>query len=81
MEATLPCGKVYGFVFILAYSRYLFVRFYPRSSMEFFLDGHITAYQEIKGVARSNWYDNLRSVVIGRKPELTQRNRLQFSQI
>jgi len=70
MEATLPFGKVWGFVFILAYSRYLFVRFYPRSSMEFFLDGHIRAYEEIKGVARSNWYDNLRLVVTRRKPEL-----------
>ena len=71
MEAHLPFGKVHGFVFILAYSRYLFVKFYPRSSMEFFLDGHISAYKEIKGAARSNWYDNLRSVVIKRKPELT----------
>jgi hypothetical protein len=68
MEATLPFGKVYGFVFILAWSRYLFVRFYPRSSMEFFLDGHVNAYTEINGTARSNWYDNLKSVVITRKP-------------
>jgi transposase len=71
MEARLPFGKVCGFVFILAYSRYLFVKFYPRSSMEFFLDGHIEAYKEIKGAARENWYDNLHSVVIKRKPELT----------
>lgn len=71
MEATLPFGKVCGFVFILAYSRYLFLKFYPRSSMEFFLDGHIRAYEEIKGAARSTWYDNLKSVVITRKPELT----------
>jgi len=71
MEARLPFGKVYGFVFILAYSRYLFVRFYPRSSMEFFLDGHIEAYKEIKGAARENWYDNLKSVVIRRRPELS----------
>ena len=71
MVANLPFGRVYGFVFILAYSRYLFVRFYPRSSMEFFLDGHISAYDEIGGAARSNWYDNLSSVVIRRKPELT----------
>ena len=71
MEATLPFGKVYGFVFILAYSRYLFLKFYPRSSMEFFLDGHIRAYEEIRGAARRNWYDNLKSVVIKRKPELT----------
>jgi transposase len=70
MEANLPFGKVYGFVFILAWSRYLFVRFYPRSSMEFFLDGHIEAYKEIEGEARENWYDNLKSVVIRRRPEL-----------
>lgn len=71
MEATLPFGKVYGFVFILAYSRYLFVKFYPRSSMEFFLDGHIEAYREITGIARENWYDNLKSVIIRRQPEIT----------
>ena len=71
MEASLPTGKVHAFVFILAWSRYLFVRFYPRSSMEFFLDGHLNAYREIKGAARENWYDNLRTVVIARKPELT----------
>jgi hypothetical protein len=47
MAANLPFGKVHGFVFILAWSRYLFVRFYPRSSMEFFLDGHIEACREI----------------------------------
>jgi transposase len=70
MEANLPFGKVYGFVFILAWSRYLFVRFYPRSSMEVFLDGHVQAYDEIKGVARENWYDNLKSVIITRRPEL-----------
>jgi transposase len=68
MEASLAFGKVYGFVFILTWSRYLFVRFYPRSSMEFFLDGHVSAYKEINGAARSNWYDNLKSVVITRKP-------------
>jgi transposase len=71
MVANLPFGKVYGFIFILAWSRYLFVTFYPRSSMEFFLDGHIKAYAEMKGAARENWYDNLKSVVISRKPELT----------
>ena len=70
MEARLPFGRVCGFAFILAWSRYLFVRFYPRSSMEFFLDGHVNAYDEIGGAARCNWYDNLASVVVRRKPEL-----------
>lgn len=68
MEANLSFGKVHAFVFILAWSRYLFVTFYHRSSMEFFLDGHVRAYKEIGGAARNNWYDNLKSVVITRKP-------------
>lgn len=70
MEAALPFGKVYGFVYILTYSRYLCVRFYLRSSLEFFLDGHIRAHTEMGGVPRVCWYDNLKSVVIQRKPEL-----------
>jgi len=45
MQRTLPFGVVYGFVYILAFSRYLYVRFYPRSSMEFFLDGHMEAFR------------------------------------
>jgi transposase len=71
MEWRLASGKAYGFVFILAYSRYLYVRFYPRHSLEFFLEGHIEAYKEIGGVARRNRYDNLKSVVLSRRPELT----------
>jgi transposase len=71
MQRTLPFGIVYGFVYILSYSRYLYVKFYLRNSMEFFLDGHIEAFRETGGVAGTNRYDNLKSVVISRKPELT----------
>ncbi len=70
MEAKLPFGRVYGFVYILAFSRYLFVKFYPHASMEFFLDGHMQAFSEIGGIARRHRYDNLKSVVTMRKPEL-----------
>jgi len=70
MEVNLPFGRAHGFVFVFAWSRYLFVRFYPRSSMEFFLDGHIEAYREAGGAARENWYDNLKSVVIKREPQI-----------
>lgn len=70
MEWRVPGGPVYGFVFLLAWSRYLCVKFYPRHSLEFFLDGHIEAYREIEGMARRNRYDNLKSVVIQRRPEL-----------
>ncbi len=70
MEERFPWGVTYGFVLILAYSRYLFVRFYPRQSLEFFLQGHIEAYREIGGVAHRHRYDNLKSVVLERSPEL-----------
>jgi transposase len=71
MQRTLPFGVVYGFVYILAFSRYLYVRFYHRNSMEFFLDGHIEAFRETGGVTGTNRYDNLKSVVTSRKPDIT----------
>lgn len=70
MQWSFPFGTVYGFAFILSYSRYLYAGFYPRQSMEFFLDGHISALREIGGVPRGMRYDNLKSVVITRKPEI-----------
>lgn len=66
----IPSGMMYGFVFLLSYSRYLYLRFYPRCTMEFFLDGHIEAFREIGGVPRKCRYDNLTSVVTKRTPEL-----------
>ena len=70
IELRLPWGVAYGFAMILAYSRYLSVRFYPRQSLEFFLEGHIEAYREMGGVARRHRYDNIKTVVIERSPEL-----------
>jgi transposase len=70
IEARLPWGVVYGFSMILAYSRYLYVRFYPRQSLEFFLQGHIEALREMGGVAHRHWYDNIKTVVIQRSPQL-----------
>jgi transposase len=71
MEWRPPCGVLYGFVYLVAYSRYLFVHFYPRHSLEFFLDGHLRAFQEIGGVPHRHRYDNLKSVVLKRTPEIT----------
>jgi len=75
MQRSMPFGVVYGFVYILSYSRYLYAHFYLRSSMEFFLDGHIEAFKEIRGVANRHTYDNLKSVVITRKPDITYNGR------
>lgn len=71
MQRTFSFGVAYGFVFILSYSRYLYCRFYPRQSMEFFLEGHMEAFREISGIPRRGRYDNLKSVVIKRRPEVT----------
>lgn len=70
MVLSLPWGTVYGFVYILAWSRFLVVRFYPRMTFEFFLDGHLEAFRTCKGVAHAHRYDNLKSVVLSRKPTL-----------
>ena len=70
MVLTLPWGTVYGFVYILAWSRYRVVRFFPRMSFEFFLQGHLEAFRECFGVAHALRYDNLKSVVLARKPVL-----------
>lgn len=70
MQWKTSFGMMYGFVFILCFSRYVFVRFYPRCTMEFFLEGHIEAFKEIGGVPHRCTYDNLSSVVIKRIPEL-----------
>jgi len=70
MEWKAAETAVYGFVYILAWSRYAVVRFYPRHTLEFFLDGHIRAFHEIGGIAHRHRYDNLKSVVIRRTPEV-----------
>jgi transposase len=70
IEERLPWGVSYGFAMILAYSRYLYVRFYPRQNLEFFLEGHMEAYREMGGVAHRHRYDNIKTVVIERSPEL-----------
>jgi transposase len=70
MEWKVGKTAVYGFVYVLAWSRYAVVRFYPRHSLEFFLDGHIRAFHEIGGVAHRHRYDNLRTVVQSRTPEV-----------
>ena len=66
----MASGPVYGFVYILAWSRYAVARFYPGQSLEFFLDGHLRAFREIGGVAHRHRYDNLRSVILRRRPEI-----------
>lgn len=55
-----------AFVMVLAYSRYLFLRFYLGASMPYFIRGHVEAFGHFGGVARTVLYDNLRSAVLER---------------
>ena len=63
-------GSVAGFVYVLAYSRYAWGQFYPKTSFEFFLAGHLECFKHIGGLAHCHRYDNLKSVVIKRNPEI-----------
>jgi transposase len=73
-------GKLYGFVYILSYSRYLFAHVFPRSSFEFFIEGHLMAFSASGGIPYGIRYDNLATVVLKRGPEIQYNPRfLEFS--
>lgn len=63
-------GQVAGFVYILSFSRYAWGIFYPKTSFEFFLAGHMECFKHIGGLARCHRYDNLKSVVLKHSPEI-----------
>ena len=72
-------GHLAGFVFVLSYSRYSFGHFFPRSSFEFFIQGHLLAFSAIKGTPKALRYDNLKSVVIKRDPLTYNSSFLDFA--
>lgn len=63
-------GQLCGFVYLLSYSRYAWGIFYPKTSFEFFLAGHIECFNRIGGLAHCHRYDNIKSVVIKRYPAI-----------
>jgi transposase len=73
-------GRLYGFVYILSYSRYLFAHVFPRSSFEFFIEGHLMAFSASGGIPYGIRYDNLATVVVKHRPEVQYNPRfLEFS--
>ena len=73
-------GKLYCFVFILSYSRYLLAHVFTRSSFEFFIEGHLMAFSALGGIPYGIRYDNLSTVVLKRRPEVQYNPRfLEFS--
>ncbi|MBU1922713.1 MAG: IS21 family transposase [Candidatus Omnitrophica bacterium] len=63
-------GQVAGFLYVLAYSRYAWGIFYPKTTFEFFLAGHHECFKHIGGLAHRHRYDNVKSVVLSRSPVL-----------
>lgn len=63
-------GMMAGFLYVLSFSRYAWGMFYPRHSFEFFLAGHVECFKHIGGLAHRHRYDNTKSVIIKRKPEI-----------
>jgi transposase len=55
-----------AFVMVLAYSRWIFVRFFYDARLGSFLAGHVAAFETFGGVARRLLYDNLKSAVLER---------------
>jgi len=58
--------RLYAFVMVLSWSRQLFLRFYLRATMPYFLRGHVEAFAFFGGVPRVLLYDNLKSAVLER---------------
>ena len=61
-------GNLWGFTIILSYSRYAFAHLFNRSSFEFFIEGHLIAFDDLGGCPHALRYDNLKSVVLRREP-------------
>ena len=67
-------GRMALFLYVLSYSRYAWGKFYPRTSFEFFLDGHLECFKHLNGLARTHRYDNLKSVVLKHTPDKIEYN-------
>jgi transposase len=72
-------GKLCGFTLILSYSRFLFAFLFPRHSFEFFIEGHLLAFDIMKGLPFALRYDNLRTVVLKRQPLIYNPAFLDFA--
>lgn len=67
-------GRVALFLYVLSHSRYAWGKFYPKTSFEFFLGGHLECFEHLKGLARTHRYDNLKSVVLKHTPQTIEYN-------
>lgn len=63
-------GIVWGFLYLLSYSRYAWGIFYRRTSLEFLIAGHQHVFTHLNGLAHCHRYDNMKTVVIKRYPQI-----------
>jgi transposase len=62
---NLPWGRRYALVVVLGYSRLLWLRFYPRQTMQSLFTGLESAFEAFGGVPQELLFDQMRSVVVG----------------
>lgn len=72
-------GKLSGFTLVLSYSRHAFAHFFSRCSFEFFIEGHLLAFEDFAGSPHALRYDNLKSVVLRREPLTYNPGFLEFA--
>lgn len=65
-EADGSITTVYAFVLVLGYSRFMYIEFADRCTLETFMDCHILAFRYLRGVPAEILYDNMKHVIIGR---------------
>ena len=59
--------RLWAFVMVLSYSRWIYFRFFYDSRTPSFLTGHVGAFKFFGGAARVLLYDNLKSAVLERR--------------
>lgn len=63
-EVRFPWGKRFALLVVLGYSRLLWLRFYPRQTMQTLMGGVEEAFAYFGGVPRELLFDQLKAVVI-----------------
>ena len=69
-KITENSGKTttfYAFVMVLGFSRAMHVEFVERCTLEAFMDCHLRAFRQLRGVPAEILYDNMKHVVVGRE--------------
>jgi transposase len=62
---NLPWGRRYALVVVLGYSRLLWLRFFPRQTMQALFSGLESAFEAFGGVPQELLFDQMRAVVVG----------------